>query len=132
MTEYKPLVLIVDDEWLNRELMEGILQLQNYRILTASGGEQALKLVAEKHPDLVLLDVRMPRMDGYEVCRRIKTNTTTRDSLVMMISGLEDNQQERQDALDAGADDFISRSVVMQELTNHIAALLETRRYTAD
>lgn len=127
-----PLVLIVDDEWLNRELMEGILLLQEYRVIQAHSGEQALRLAIEQHPDLVLLDVRMPRMDGFEVSRRLKSDPATDQIPIIMLSGLEANEEERLRALDAGADDLINRSILNQELADRVAALLALRRNSAD
>lgn len=127
-----PLVMVVDDEWLNRELMEGILLLQNYRVIHAHSGEQALKLVYEQQPDLILLDVRMPQMDGFEVSRRIKADPVTQTIPIIMLSGLDVNPTERQQALEAGAVDFINRSILNQELADRIAVLLAARRNTAD
>lgn len=127
-----PLVLIVDDEWLNRELMEGILLLQDYRVIQAHSGEQALRLAIEQHPDLVLLDVRMPRMDGFEVSRRLKSDPATDQIPIIMLSGLEANEEERLRALDAGADDLINRSILNQELADRVAELLALRRNSAD
>jgi DNA-binding response OmpR family regulator len=120
--EHKPLILVVDDDWLNRELLEGLLTLNGYRIALAPDGPRALELAASQPPDLALIDVRMPDMDGFAVCRELKK--TAGEVRVIMLSGLRGSDDERQQARDCGADDFISRDLPGGELVKRIAALL--------
>ncbi|MCL4255580.1 MAG: response regulator, partial [Anaerolineae bacterium] len=85
----QPTILVVDDEWLNRELIEGILSVFNYDVLLANGGDSALKLLAHETPDLIVMDVRMPDMDGYTLCHHVKSNSQTAHIPVIMITALE-------------------------------------------
>jgi CheY-like chemotaxis protein len=116
-----PVILVVDDEWLNRELMDSILTSGGFRVLQARSGEKALEMIANGQPDLVLLDVRMPGMDGYEVCRTIKAGSAALP--VIMVTGME-GDAERQAALVAGADDFLSRLAPPQQVIEQVQRLL--------
>jgi CheY-like chemotaxis protein len=120
--EGQPLILVVDDDWLNRELLEGFLTLSGYRIALASDGPRALELAASSPPDLALIDVRMPGMDGFSVCRELKKAVPA--LRVIMLSGLAGGDDERQQAQACGADDFVSRDLPTGELVKKIAALL--------
>jgi len=119
----KPTIMIVDDEWLNRELLQGVLELYAYDTMLAASGKQALDLAQQHCPDLVLLDVRMPDMDGYEVTRSLKADTRTKHAIVILMSGLEGNHQERKQATEAGAVDFISRTMPVDDLVAYIERL---------
>lgn len=119
------LILVVDDDWLNRELLDGVLALQGYTVQLAASGEAALKFVAQQTPDLALVDIRMPGMDGFEVCRRLKALQSESGIFpIIMMSGLEGSQQERESAREAGADDFFPRTGSMEELVTRIAGWL--------
>jgi two-component system cell cycle response regulator len=125
-------IMVVDDDWLNLELMEGVLTLNGFRVLMASEGEQALRLATTHLPDLIILDVRMPGMNGYQVCEKLKAAQITRNIIVIMMTGLEGDDKEKQRGFDAGADDFISRSVGAETLVKRIANLLNARRLSDD
>lgn len=119
----QPTILIVDDDWLNRELMEVILTSAGYRVIQASGGERALRMAAEHRPDLVLLDVRMPGIDGYTVCARLKAEDETAGTPVMLVTGLEEDV-ERKSAQEAGADALVSRLMPTDDLLSAIRDML--------
>jgi putative two-component system response regulator len=112
-----PLILVVDDEWLNRELMEGLLTTVGYRVIQANNGERAIQVVGAHQPDLVLLDVRIPGHSGYEICRQIKQISGIP---VVMVTGME-GDEERRMALMAGADDFLSRLMLPEQFLKRIA-----------
>ena len=110
-----PLILVVDDHKLSRELLESYLLNAGYDTITARNGQDALDKLAENSPDLVLLDIIMPVMDGYEVCRRIKENQQTILLPVIMVTGLEDFDAKMK-ALSLGADDYINKPISEREL----------------
>lgn len=113
-----PLILVVDDEWMNRELMEAALQTIGYRVVMANSGPVALQLAAEHSPDLALVDVRLRYIDdGYEVCRQLKE--TFPHTKVIMITALE-TPDSRAKAQAAGADDFITRSLDIPQFLAYI------------
>ncbi|MBN1966426.1 MAG: response regulator [Anaerolineae bacterium] len=112
-------ILIVDDDWMNREIVEAHLVAAGYRVATAASGEQALELVLSDLPDLVLLDVRLPGMEGYEVCRRLKSESHTRHVPVVMITAL-DTEADRRQALEAGADDTLIKPISSHTLLARI------------
>lgn len=118
-----PLIMVVDDEWLNRELLESYLQFQDYRVMLAYNGEEALQLARDTPPDVAVIDVRLAGMSGYEVCRQLKQGDTTRNVRVILMSGLPSDKE----AIAAGADDFIDRSVLTDELADRIEQLLNGR-----
>jgi len=101
-------VLVVDDHFLNVKLLEARLTIARYAVDTAMSGPEALEKIAADRPDLVLLDVMMPGMDGYEVCRRIRQDPATARLPVVMITAL-DKPSDRAMGLEAGADDFLTK-----------------------
>lgn len=103
-------ILVVDDIETNVRLLEAKLTMEYYDVLTCSGGQEALKLAAAHHPDIILLDVMMPDMDGYETCRRLKADPATRHIPVVMVTAL-DGREERIKGLEAGADDFVTKPI---------------------
>jgi putative two-component system response regulator len=119
----QPVILAVDDESTNLQLLRQILQ-ENYSLLFAKDGPRALELAAKERPDLVLLDVMMPDMTGYEVCRRLKADPLTAAIPVIFVTALTDSTDEV-DGFDAGAVDFISKpispSVVKARLRLHLS-----------
>ena len=121
----QPTILVVDDEWLNRELIEGILSVFNYDVLLANGGDAALKLLAHETPDLIVMDVRMPDMDGYTLCKAVKSNSQTAHIPVIMITALELSDAEKQRIYDSGADDIVSRmalsKLLVEKVGQHLA-----------
>ncbi|HXA47003.1 MAG TPA: diguanylate cyclase [Burkholderiaceae bacterium] len=104
----RPNLLVVDDQPLNVRLLHQIFQ-QDYEVFVATTGEEALDICQSQLPDLILLDIVMPVMDGYEVCRRLKENDRTRDIPVIFVTGHNDPSEEER-GLEAGAVDFISKS----------------------
>lgn len=126
-----PIVLVVDDEERNIKLLKAMLSLEKYELQDAGNGEEALSLVARKSPDLILLDVMMPGLDGFEVCRRIKGDEKTRSIPIVMVTALRE-REHRIRALEAGADDFISKPVDQTELFLRVKSLLRIKAYHDD
>ena len=120
-------VLAVDDQPQNLRLLDAVLSPRGYRVVTASSGEQAMEKLGEAVPDLVLLDIVMPGIDGYEVCRRIRDNPATAFLPVVMITASGD--QEKISAIRAGADDFVSKPFNPGELLARVASLARVKRY---
>ncbi|MDE1166162.1 MAG: EAL domain-containing protein [Pseudomonas sp.] len=121
-------LLIVDDEPTVRKLLEVLLQNQGYRTLVAGSGEQALALVEQQPPDLILLDIMMPGMDGYEVARQLKANGETSNIPIIMLSALGDHGA-RLSGLEAGAEDFLSKPVESGELWLRVRNLLRLKAF---
>jgi CheY-like chemotaxis protein len=120
-------VLIVDDERANRQLLEIMLEPEGYELAVATNGEEALAAVARHPPDLVVLDVMMPGMNGYVVASHIKANPATRHVLVLVLSSLDD-QNSRAHGVGAGADGFLSKPVNRRELCEQVRTMLAARR----
>src|SRR6202171_4132201 len=127
-TDVPPRVLIVDDERRNAELLKVMLLPEGYVLLTASSGEDALALLAEQQPDLILLDVMMPGMDGYQLATRIKQNPATNNIPVIMLTALDD-RNARMLGLNAGAEDFLTKPVDRAELCVRVRNLLRLKTY---
>lgn len=120
-------VLVVDDQPANVRLMEAILLPRGYDVRTARSGEEALASIAEDPPDLVLLDIVMPGLDGYEVCQRIREQKDTAYLPVVMVTASGDEQKVR--ALEAGADDFLTKPINQSELLARVTSLARIKRY---
>ncbi|APF17893.1 response regulator receiver sensor signal transduction histidine kinase [Caldithrix abyssi DSM 13497] len=124
----QPKVLIVDDDKENVDLIAYFLKPQNYKIITAHNGVDALKLVEKENPDLILLDIKLPKMDGFEVCERIKKKSPTKFIPIIMITALKDLKSKIR-SLEAGADDFISKPFENIELLTRVKSLLRIKKY---
>lgn len=119
----KATILVVDDNLQNLELLEAYLEDLSCKVISAQDGVQAMRAVAEHNPDLILLDIMMPKMSGFEVCRRLKEDETTCDIPVVMITALNElGDIER--AVAAGTDDFLSKPINKLELLIRIKSLL--------
>jgi putative two-component system response regulator len=121
-------ILVVDDEPLNVELLKAILEPKNFRVLAASGGAQALEILAREKVDLVLLDVVMPGIDGYEVTRRIRASARTKVIPVILITALHETS-ERIVGIDAGCDEFLTKPLDKNEVLARIRTLLRLSFY---
>ncbi len=119
-------ILIVDDNAQNVELLQAFLESLPVNIVTASDGVEALEKVKEHHPDLILLDIMMPRMSGFQVCRQIKSDPATRDIQVLMVTALNELGDIEQ-ASECGTDDFVSKPVNKFELLTRVKSLLRVR-----
>jgi two-component system, cell cycle response regulator len=119
-------VLVVDDILPNVKLLEAKLSSEYYDVLTATSGEEALRRIVNDSPDIVLLDVMMPGMDGFEVCRKIKSNPAVAHIPVVMVTALTDNQ-DRVRGLEAGADDFLSKPVNDVALMARVRSLVRLK-----
>jgi adenylate cyclase len=120
-------ILTVDDQPANLRLLDAVLSPRGYRVIRASSGEQALELLPSSGVDLVLLDIVMPGIDGYEVCRRIRSAPETAFLPVVMITA--SGHQEKTRAIEAGADDFVSKPFDQSELLARVASLARIKRY---
>jgi len=116
-------ILIVDDERDNRELLAIILDHEGFIVVTAASGAEALEIVAKQPPDLILVDIMMPDMDGYEVTAAIKSDPATKHVLVVMISALDDCSG-RKLAQGAGAEDFFPKPMNRGELCQRVRTLV--------
>jgi signal transduction histidine kinase len=121
-------ILIVDDDRLNVKLLKGKLLLARYHILTANNGEEAIRTVHDEVPDLILLDVMMPGIDGFEVCEYLKTDEKTKRIPIIMITALQETEH-RIKAMESGADDFLTKPVDHMELMIRVKSLLRIKTY---
>lgn len=121
-------ILIVDDKPENLDLIRTFFKGENYRILVADSGKSALRQMEHVHPDLILLDVIMPEIDGMETCRRIKESDLLKDIPVIFMTALSDTENKTK-GFDAGAVDYITKPVRKEELKARVAAHLEIRKY---
>ena len=126
--DHQARVLIVDDERHNRQLLEAMLSPEGYLLVTASSGEEALTVVRLQPPDLILLDVMMPGMDGYELTNAVKATPATRNIPVIMVTALDD-RDSRMRGLRAGAEDFLSKPIDRAELSVRVRNLLRLKAY---
>ena len=117
-------ILAVDDIPLNLLLVTKMLARFNFRIRTASGGQQALDAVAEEKPDLILLDLMMPGIDGFEVIRRLRSNEATADIRIVILSALNSNEDVVK-GFDLGANDFIMKPIIMEKLLSCVVTQLQ-------
>ena len=124
----KSLILIVDDEIISRSTIEILLTAEGYELVFAENGEEALVKAIELIPDLMLLDVMMPGMNGFEVCQQLRANPRTTKLPVVMITALDD-RESRLRGLEVGADDFMSKPFDRAELRARIRTITRLNRY---
>ena len=124
----KPKILVVDDEDRNRRLMEALLVPLGYEVILAVDGEEALWKVQETPPDVILLDIMMPGINGFDVAKKLKENEQTRVIPIVMVTSLQD-VESRIKALEAGADDFLSKPVDKTELQARVRSSLQVKAY---
>lgn len=120
-------VLVVDDEPRNVTLLQDLLESRGYTVLTAADGEQGLALARDRVPDVVLLDVMMPRLSGFDVCRRLKAEQKTAMIPVLLVTSL-DARQDRLAGIDAGANDFITKPIDSGDLVLRVRNAVTTKR----
>ena len=131
-TERPPRILIAEDTPQTAELLNLYLAEEaGYDTRIAADGEQTMQQVLDWHPDVVLLDVMMPRLSGFEVCKRIRSNPAIRGIGVIMVTAL-DQPADKDRAAEAGTDDLLSKPINKQELFKRVKALLESRRHPND
>ena len=118
-------ILVVDDQRSNVEMMAGVLKARGYSVCTAFDGQEALEQVREIYPDLVVSDILMPGIDGYDLCRRLRSAPETALLPVILVTSLD--VQERIKGLEAGADDFLSKPVNWEELFARVRSLLRVK-----
>ena len=120
-------ILVVDDDPSIHRMMNRILNRAGYNVLAAYEGQEAFETIAAKHPDLILLDLSMPMLDGFEIAAHLKNNLKTQDIPIILITGL-DNSQNHVKALEAGANDFLSKTAQPEEILARIRSHLKVKR----
>ncbi len=131
MGDPPPHILVVDDEQQNLELIEAILLAASYEVSLAGGGEEGLAAAHEKRPDLIILDLMMPGLSGFEVCARVKTDPQTSGIPVLFVTALS-QLGDKERALAAGGDDFLTKPFQRAELLARVEALLKVRHLNRD
>ena len=117
------LILIVEDEITTSQLVKIVLKKQGYRVVTATTGPEALRIADDLKPDLILLDIVLPGMDGFQVCQYLRKNPNTARIPVIMFSGL-DRPADQRNAFAAGSDDYLTKPVKMTDLLEKVRANL--------
>jgi DNA-binding response OmpR family regulator len=130
-TARAPRILIVDDTPRNAELLEAYLADEDYDLRVAADGEQALRQVAEWSPDLMLLDIMMPKISGFEVCKQVKADPKTRGIAILMVTAL-DKPADVEKAVEAGTDDFLSKPIAKAALLHRVRSLLRVRQHKGE
>jgi len=120
-------ILVVDDEWEIRDLLSQFLTEEGYEVILASNGEEAIELAERENPQVILLDIMMPDIDGIETCKRLKAEEKTRFIPVIMATALWDRYME---AIEAGAEDFVTKPFTLTELSHRVKSILRVRYLT--
>ena len=124
--KFAPLVLIVDDQPVNLQLLGGVLQKKNYRLVFATNGEAALNALQKVNPDLILLDVMMPEMDGYEVCQKIKQDTRTQNIPIIFLTA-KIGEEDIVKGFELGAFDYVTKPFNVKELTTRVETQIKLK-----
>jgi DNA-binding response OmpR family regulator len=120
-------ILVVDDEVYIVHILDFSLRMEGYEVVTALDGEQALEKVESEHPDLVVLDIMMPKLDGYDTCKRLKANAETRDIPIILLSAKGRNVDQRM-GFEAGANDYITKPFSPRKLVEKINSMLPQQK----
>jgi two-component system alkaline phosphatase synthesis response regulator PhoP len=124
---YQGKILVVDDEVYILHILDFILGAENYDVITATNGEQALQKVREERPDLVILDIMMPRLDGYETCRLIKKDPATKTIPVILLTA-KGREVDQKLGREVGAADYMTKPFSPSKLIERVQAILGVRR----
>jgi two-component system alkaline phosphatase synthesis response regulator PhoP len=124
-------ILIADDNPQGAELLEAYLTDSGHETQTAADGEETLRKVAQWRPDLILLDIMMPKISGFEVCKRLRADAATREIAVLMVTAL-DQPSDVERAVEVGTDDFLTKPINKIELLLRVRSLLRARQYKRD
>jgi two-component system alkaline phosphatase synthesis response regulator PhoP len=124
---YQGKVLVVDDEVYILHILDFILGAESYDVVTATNGEQALQKVRDEKPDLVILDIMMPKLDGYETCRMIKNDTDTKHIPVILLTA-KGREIDQKLGREVGANDYITKPFSPNKLIERVQAILGVRR----
>jgi len=116
-------ILIIDDDEMNREVLEAFLSSESYQIFLAHNGSSGLRSALEVHPDLIILDVKMPDMSGYEVSEQLRQYPETKHTPIMIVTGFDD-PEDRERGMQAGANAFLARPFNGEELITSVARLI--------
>ncbi|MCZ7385304.1 MAG: response regulator [Candidatus Methanoperedens sp.] len=127
LSETRPKVLIVDDEMDTLLPLKKSLEAGGYIVVEALNGQEALNMVKDEIPDIILLDIMLPGMDGYEVCSRLKNNALTKNIPIIMLTA-RDNVKEKVKGLETGADDYVAKPYNLHELKARIKSVLRRSR----
>ena len=128
-TAKTPVILVVDDNRENLELLEAYLEDINCKTIAAYDGPEALEIIKKDNPDLILLDIMMPKMSGFEVCRRVKNDPSTAHIPIIMVTALNEFG-DMQRAVDCGTDDFVSKPVNKLEMLTRVKTMLKLKHLT--
>ena len=121
-------ILIADDNPQNLDLLEAYLSDSDYEVRTAADGEETLQQVRAWHPDLILLDIMMPKISGFEVCKRLRADPATRGIAILMVTAL-DQVSDVERAVEAGTDDFLRKPINKTELLLRVRCVLRSRQH---
>lgn len=121
-------ILIVDDDLDSSSAYSRILQLADYEVLCAATGQECLQIARTEHPDLMLLDVRLPDINGLEVCRQIKADPELARIAVINVTGMRTSQDDEAEGIEAGADAYLSKPVHLRTLLAHVQALMRSKQ----
>jgi two-component system alkaline phosphatase synthesis response regulator PhoP len=125
MNNSKPKILVVDDERYILHILDFSLGAEGYEVITAGDGEQAVERTKADRPDLVVMDIMMPRMDGFEACRIIKSDPETRDIPVIMLTA-KGREVDRKRGMDAGADEYLTKPFSPAKLIERVEGVLNS------